>query len=97
TSRRLGVLPLVIRMPVMITSNFDVEAGVVNGSTGMLKKICYRQDEQGSHITLSCIIKIPGMTGDKLTDLPERHATTIKDTVDMNFRLVVLQRKHLRT
>ncbi|KAK0229875.1 hypothetical protein EDD85DRAFT_749929, partial [Armillaria nabsnona] len=83
TSQRLGVLPLVIGMPVMITSNFDVEAGVVNGSTGMLKKIRYRQDEQGRRIALSCVVEIPGMTGDKLTDLPECHATAIKDTVDM--------------
>lgn len=86
TSQRLGVLPLVIGMPIMITSNFDVEVGVVNGSTGTLKKICYCQDEQGHRIALSCVVEIPGMSGNKLTELSECHAMAIKDTVDMNFR-----------
>jgi hypothetical protein len=31
TNQRLGVIPLVIGMPVMICQNFDVERGIVNG------------------------------------------------------------------
>ena len=36
TNLRLGRLLLVIGMPVMITHNFDVQSGIVNGSTGTL-------------------------------------------------------------
>ncbi|KAJ7127737.1 hypothetical protein C8R44DRAFT_778727 [Mycena epipterygia] len=38
---RLGRLPLTIGMPVMITQNFDVENGIVNGATGIVKQIRY--------------------------------------------------------
>ncbi len=47
TSQRLGMLPLVIGMPVMITQNFDIENGVINGVTGILEKIRYRLDDDG--------------------------------------------------
>ncbi len=36
TSQRLGMLPLVIGMPVMITQNFNIESGIVNGVMGIL-------------------------------------------------------------
>lgn len=36
-------IPLVLGMPMMITQNFDVDGGIVNGSTGTLKnQILYR-------------------------------------------------------
>jgi len=38
TNQQLGKIPLVIGMPVMITQNYDVEGGIVNGCTGILKK-----------------------------------------------------------
>ena len=43
TKQQLGKIPLVIGMPVMITHNFDVENGVVNGCTGILKSIHIQQ------------------------------------------------------
>jgi hypothetical protein len=39
TNQRLGKIPLVIGMPVIIAHNFDVEGGIVNGCQGLLKKI----------------------------------------------------------
>ncbi|KAG1799399.1 uncharacterized protein HD556DRAFT_1231589 [Suillus plorans] len=33
TNMRLGKIPLVIGMPVLVSQNFDVEGGIVNGST----------------------------------------------------------------
>ena len=39
TNQRLTRIPLVLGMPVMILQNFDIEAGVVNGCTGTLKRI----------------------------------------------------------
>ncbi|KAJ7101110.1 hypothetical protein C8R44DRAFT_641659 [Mycena epipterygia] len=41
TSYRLGRLPLVLEMPVMITQNFDVQNGILNGATGVVKQIRY--------------------------------------------------------
>jgi hypothetical protein len=41
TSQRLGKIPLVRGMPVLITQNFDVDGGIVNGSRGTLQKIRY--------------------------------------------------------
>ena len=39
TNQQLTRIPLVLGMPVMILQNFDIEAGVVNGCTGTLKRI----------------------------------------------------------
>ena len=39
TEQRPGLLPLIIGMPVMICSNFDVPNSIVNGCTGILKEI----------------------------------------------------------
>jgi len=44
---RLRQIPLVIGMPVAINQNFDVPAGVVNGSYGVLRKIRYFTDSDG--------------------------------------------------
>lgn len=47
TKHRLRHIPLVIGMPVAINQNFDVAAGIVNGSQGILKKIRYTTDSDG--------------------------------------------------
>ncbi|PBK87948.1 hypothetical protein ARMGADRAFT_884105, partial [Armillaria gallica] len=86
TSQRLGMLPLVIGMPVMITQNFDVESGIVNGATGTLEKIRYRLDEDGRHIALSCVVNVPLMTGSPLTDLKKSQAVALQDTVELDFK-----------
>ena len=39
TGRHIGALPLVLGMPVVITENFNVAGGIVNGSTGILCKV----------------------------------------------------------
>ena len=44
---RLRCIPLVIGMPVVINQNFDVAAGVVNGSTGILCRVRYFEDDKG--------------------------------------------------
>ncbi|KAK0460495.1 uncharacterized protein EV420DRAFT_1267526, partial [Desarmillaria tabescens] len=83
TNQRLGALPLVIGMPVMITQNFDIQGGVVNSSTGILKKIRYHEDDAGRRIATSCVVDIPTMTGDCLPELTPHEAVVLKDTVDM--------------
>ncbi|KAF8181771.1 hypothetical protein BJ912DRAFT_801813, partial [Pholiota molesta] len=83
TNQRLGKIPLVIGMPVMITQNYDVEGGVVNGCTGILKKIRYRKDSNGNRIATSCIVESDTITGSPLPALSQGQAVVLQDTVDM--------------
>ena len=85
TSYRLGRLPLAMGMPVMITQNFDVQNGIVNGSTGIVKQICYAVNESGERFVQSCVVYIPDMTGPALPNLPPKHAAILTETVDMRF------------
>jgi hypothetical protein len=85
TSYRLGRLPLAMGMPVMITQNFDVQNGIVNGTTGIVKRIRYRINESGERIATSCIVYVPDMTGPALPNLPPKHAAVLAETVDTTF------------
>ncbi|KAJ3858406.1 hypothetical protein EV359DRAFT_7875, partial [Lentinula novae-zelandiae] len=58
SNQRLGCIPLVIGMPVIITQNFDVHGGIVNGSQGIPKSIQYKIDDQGRHHAISCVITV---------------------------------------
>ena len=44
---------MVLGMPVMFTQNFNVQAGVVNGSTGILKQIRYQMDTNNKQHVVS--------------------------------------------
>ncbi|KAJ7061432.1 hypothetical protein C8F01DRAFT_930684, partial [Mycena amicta] len=83
TNQRLGKIPLVIGMPVMMTQNFDVANGVVNGSRGILRRIRYTVDTQGNRHATSCVVNIPDMEGPALEGLPEKHAAIMEDKVEM--------------
>ncbi len=69
----------------MITQNFDVESGIVNGATRILRKVRYRVDQDGRQAALSCVVDIPGMTGMSLTSLKPTEAVALQDTVDLVF------------
>ncbi|KAJ7127323.1 hypothetical protein C8R43DRAFT_897609, partial [Mycena crocata] len=83
TNYRLGKLPLAIGMPVMITQNFDVQNGIVNGTTGIVKQIRYETNELGERCATSCVVYVPDMTGPPLPNLPPKHAVVLAETVDM--------------
>lgn len=85
TKMRLGRLPLVIGMPVMITQNFCVPDGVVNGCSGILKRIRYKVDQQGKRYATSCVVHAQDTSGNRLHQLPEKHVVSIRDTVDLHF------------
>jgi hypothetical protein len=85
TGYRLGRLPLAIGMPVMITQNFDVQNGIVNGTTGIVKQIRYSVNEAGERFAQSCVVYVPDMTGPPLPGLPPKHAAVLTETVDMTF------------
>ncbi|KDR77060.1 hypothetical protein GALMADRAFT_66760, partial [Galerina marginata CBS 339.88] len=86
TNQRLGRIPLVIGMPVMIAQNYDVQGGIVNGCTGILKKIRYQEDAQGNRYATSCIVESSTITGAPLSTLEPHQAVVLQDTTDMTFR-----------
>ncbi|KAF9780997.1 hypothetical protein BJ322DRAFT_984036, partial [Thelephora terrestris] len=83
TGGRVRDLPLVLGMPVMITENFDVIGGIVNGSTGILRKVWYRVDGTNRRYITSCIVELPDTTADALPNLPPRYVAVLPNTVEM--------------
>ncbi|TFK86999.1 hypothetical protein K466DRAFT_451437, partial [Polyporus arcularius HHB13444] len=82
TAHRLGKIPLVLGMPVMISQNFDVDGGVVNGTIGSLKSIRYRTDRSsGRRYLKSCVVSIPGLDGKALTGLECGDYPIMEDSV----------------
>ncbi|KAJ3761502.1 hypothetical protein EV360DRAFT_37659, partial [Lentinula raphanica] len=84
TNYRLGRLPLVIGMPVIIGSNYDVPAGIVNGSKGYLRKVRFWVDENGDRHLVSCVVECPHLRDfQRLPNLGENEVPVIEDTVSM--------------
>ncbi|THU88128.1 hypothetical protein K435DRAFT_680430, partial [Dendrothele bispora CBS 962.96] len=88
TRQRLGKLPLVIGMPVMITQNFDVAGGVVNGSIGALKSIRYRLDRAGRRHAISCVVTLPPspLHHQALPHLENHDVVALQDTVELKIQ-----------
>lgn len=85
TKMRLGKLPLVIGMPVMITQNFNVPDGIVNGCNGILKRIRFKVDRQGRRYVTSCVIHAQDTSGKNMHNLPNQHVVSLRDEVDLHF------------
>ncbi|KAI9059616.1 hypothetical protein FKP32DRAFT_1532601, partial [Trametes sanguinea] len=82
TSQRLGKMPLVLGMPVIVSQNFDVHGGIVNGSMGVLTKIRYRVDETtGRRLLTSCVIRLSNSTALPMCDLDDNEFPILEDTV----------------
>ena len=84
TGQRLGRIPLVLGMPIIVNQNFDVGGGLVNGSFGYLREFRSQEDEDGVRSLKSCIVEIPDITCEPLPHLPPKHVPIIPDTVEMN-------------
>ncbi|KAG2152920.1 hypothetical protein DEU56DRAFT_727195, partial [Suillus clintonianus] len=82
---RLGKIPLVIGMPILVSQNFDVEGGIVNGSTGTLRKVRYSLNHEGQRILRSCIVEISHSTDETLPNLPPHHIPILEDSVELRF------------
>ncbi|KZV60812.1 hypothetical protein PENSPDRAFT_536827, partial [Peniophora sp. CONT] len=80
TQQSCGRIPLVLGMPVVISQNFDVQGGIVNGSFGTLKRVHYRTDSQGRRHATSVIVHVDDSTDECLTDLPPHHVAVLEDT-----------------
>ena len=85
TKHRLRWIPLVIGMPVSINQNFDVNAGVVNGSWGYLREVRYTSGDKGRRYLKSCIVEIPGADAVEMAHLPERHFPILPDVTEIKF------------
>ena len=84
TGGRIGVLPLVLGMPVVITENFDVMGGIVNGSKGILRKVRSRVGDDNKRYITSCIVELPQLSADPLPNLPPRFVAVLPNDVEMN-------------
>ena len=82
TNQRLTRLPLVLGMPVMISHNFCVEDGVVNGARGIVKDIRYRIDEHQRRHLVSVIVYIPDSSSTPFSDLPPHHYPILPDSTE---------------
>ncbi|THU84817.1 hypothetical protein K435DRAFT_616999, partial [Dendrothele bispora CBS 962.96] len=80
----LGKIPLVIGMPVVVTNNFDVGGGIVNGTYGVLKSIRYTWDGVYRHAT-SCVIEVDQAVGGTMTSLREREIPIVQQTSHIIF------------
>ncbi len=87
TNHRLGKLPLVEGMPVIVSQNYDVNGGVVNGTIWVLRKVRTVQDRtSGEYLLKSCIISIKDVHCSAMTNLPEGDLPILQDVVDMTFK-----------
>jgi hypothetical protein len=86
TNSRLGKIPLVMGMPVMISQNFDVPGGVVNGCSGFLRSVRYRVDNNGDRHAISCVVEAPDTSPGIVAGLPDHHVVALEDTVPISFK-----------
>ncbi|KAG1839848.1 hypothetical protein C8R48DRAFT_621400, partial [Suillus tomentosus] len=83
TSQRLGKIPLVLGMPIILNQNFDVDAGIVNGCVGTLKSVRFREGVNGERHAISCVIKTLSTSPDPLPHLASHESAVLQDTVDI--------------
>ena len=85
TEQRLGRLPLCQGMPVMLTQNYDVANGIVNGCIGTLEKVHYTLDNAGNRHAHSCIIHTESVNGSCLPHLKTFEIVALEDETSMTF------------
>jgi hypothetical protein len=70
----------------MITQNFDVMGGVVNGCVGKLVSVRYQVGDDGRRHALSCVVEAPDTTLGIMEELPDYHVVSLRDTTDIVFK-----------
>ena len=85
TEQRLGILPLCKGMPVMLTHNYVVSDGIVNGCIGRLEKINYTTDNNGRRHAHSCIIQTESVTDNALPHLSSHQIVALEEETSLTF------------
>jgi len=85
TEQHIGMLPLCKGMPVMITQNYDVENGIVNGCIGTLERVNYTINNEGHRHAHSCIIYVEKTSGSCLPHLKEHEVVVLADETALTF------------
>ncbi|KAJ2912290.1 hypothetical protein MD484_g8126, partial [Candolleomyces efflorescens] len=80
THQRLGRIPLCIGMPVLVSQNFDVEGGVVNGSRGTVISVRYKLDVVGHRILTSCVVLISSSGDNPMPNLESHEMPILSDS-----------------
>ena len=93
TKHRLRRIPLVLGMPVSINQNFDVRAGVVNGSWGYLRAVRFTTDVERRRYLSSCVVDIPGSDTVEMDYLPEHHFPVLPDVTELKFEHVASHKR----
>lgn len=86
TQQRLGQIPLAIGMPVLISQNFNVKGGIVNGSQGTVSHICYCIDDDGRCHLTSVIVHIEDSSDIRLGNLPSHDLPILTNSTDIKFK-----------
>lgn len=85
-TQQLGKLPLVIGMPVVLTHNYDVTGGVVNGAEGILKAVRYETDSEGRRYATSCVVSMPSSRSDPLSFLEDKEVVALPETTSCKLK-----------
>lgn len=72
-------------MPVSIDQNFDVNAGIVNGSSGRVRAVRYTTDGDGRRYLSSCVIEVANSDSVAMKGLPEHCFPILPDITDIKF------------
>ncbi|KAF7791124.1 hypothetical protein EIP86_002135 [Pleurotus ostreatoroseus] len=86
TNCLIGKLPVVTGMKVIITKNFDVPGGVVNGSIGTLKEARYFVNGFDERCMRSCVVEIPDSCCDTVPGLPSQCVPVMEDTASYQLK-----------
>jgi hypothetical protein len=72
-------------MLVMITQNFDVKGGIVNGSIGTLQKVRYYTDNKEKQHLISCIVYVEDTSDECMPLFGSHHVPVLSDAVELRF------------
>ena len=86
TNGLLGKIPLVLGMKVVVSKNFDVEGGVLNGSIGTLRAIRYYMDDNGDRVLKSCVVHIPDSDAEAVPGLGDHEYPVLHECKDWSVR-----------
>ncbi|KAJ3559970.1 hypothetical protein NM688_g18 [Phlebia brevispora] len=80
TGGLMGRIPLVLGMKVIISKNFDLEGGVLNGSIRILRKIRFKLNEYGERQLVSCVVYLPDSSTPDIAGLHAKEVPVLEET-----------------